>query len=348
MNKIQQASQSTSRLSGPERSKAIRAGYWYAVALMALFLVCIQGTGVQAANADWHFVVRPAAVVSGGQVLLGEIADPVGNIHPQNWKELAATPLWAAPPRRGRAMNITRVKRRKALRNYLGDLADLAVLPPSLALQVGGGVMMKPKLHQLVVKSLTPYLAEMDGEPELRDLALPEFMFTRDARNTVELEPPRAIKAGSIGIRLREVDPSGRVVRRVTGGAFLNVWVTVPAAAIPVNRNDPLTPDKITHVRKNLAYLRGEAWDGRGGPWRVIRAIGTGSVIYPSDLERLPVLVKGTKIALKYHGETVRLTVPAEAMEDGTVGDVISVRNLQTRRQVYGTIVDPGTVVVSN
>ena len=143
------------------------------------------------------------------------------------------------------------------------------------------------------------------------------------------------------------LDLDKSVVRRITGSAFLDVWTTVPAAREPVNRGDALTPDKIMFVRKNLAYVRGELWDGIGGPHRVKRAIGAEQVIYTSDLDQLPLIAKGAQVMLVYQRGTVRLEVPAEAIADGAAGQLLAVRNLQSKTIVKALVQDSRTVLVN-
>ena len=137
------------------------------------------------------------------------------------------------------------------------------------------------------------------------------------------------------------------MARRITGSALLDVWATVPAAKEPVNRGDVLTPDKIMFVRKNLAYVRGELWDGIGGQHRLKRAVGAEQVIYLSDLDQVPLITKGAQVTLVYERGVVRLEVPAQAMADGASGQLLSVRNLQSKSVVKATVHDSRTVMVN-
>ena len=102
----------------------------------------------------------------------------------------------------------------------------------------------------------------------------------------------------------------------------------------------------ITFVRKNMAYLSGEVWDGRGGPWQVRRPIGLDQVIYAANLEPLPLVRRGETVRLVYEGKNIRLETLAEAMEDGGAGQAIAVKNLESERQVTATVRDSGTVYV--
>lgn len=312
---------------------------------MAVCMLAIASIAV-AADAAWHFTVLPAAVVTGDTVLLGDIAKPSGDITSQSWEKYAKTKLWPAPRKYGRPMAITRPKLRNALQRYLGGLASKAILPGSIAIQRGGKVVQKNTLSQMVTRTISNATQQLDGEAILRDTTIPNFIFLRDSKNRIDIEPLRTVQAGRIGLRFRELDPNGQVVRRVTGGAFLDLWVTVPCAATPVNRNELLTPDRITYERKNLAYLHGEPWDGRGGPYRVMRTLGAGTPIFEGDLEVIPVVAKGSRVDLVYKGAAIRLSIVAKAMEDGRVGEVIPVRNLQSKRKVYATVLDDSTVII--
>ncbi|MCG8530163.1 MAG: flagellar basal body P-ring formation chaperone FlgA [Desulfovibrionales bacterium] len=305
--------------------------------------VCPAG----AAEADWHFTVQPAAVVDTDVVRLGDIATPSGDIAYASWQNFAQTPLWKAPRKVGRPMAITRPKLRRALQRYLGGMASKAVLPPSLALQRGGKVVLKDTLSQMVGSAVTSATQQIEGEVVLRDVTIPGYIFLRHTANSLDIEPFSSVKAGRIGIRFRELDANKKVVRRITGGAFMDVWVTVPCAAQPLNRNDLLLPEKITYERKNLAYMRGVPWSGKGGPYRVTRTLGGGNPIFESDLEAVPVVTKGERVDLVYTGNTIRLTTVAKAMADGRLGELIPVRNLQSKKEVYATVRDNGTVVIA-
>lgn len=312
---------------------------------MALALATVATAGARV-DADWRIHIRDAAVVAGERVTLGEIADPVGNINPANWNTFAATQLWPAPPHRGQPMTISRSRLRKEMAKYLGETADLAVYPSSIAIQQGGAVVRQIELNQLVVSSLTQYTSKLNGEVSVRDMQIPNFIFLRDRFNKLEMDPPTTLEPGQFTIRLREVTANGDLVRRITGGATLDQWVTVPCAAIPLNRLDSITPEAVTFVKKNLAFLRGDIWNGKGGPWRMLRPVGAGGIIYQSDLEQLPLLAKGARVDLVFIGKSMRLTIPVEALADGKPGETIPVRNLQSKKQVYATVQDDSTVII--
>lgn len=319
------------------------------LAVLACLLVLAAMLCVSQAQATltgtWRLQLREAAVVKGGTVLLGEIAYPVGEMPEKLWKTLSKQPLWPAPEKTGRAMSITGPRLKRAMRSYLPEYHRNCLYPSSIAIQKGGGLYDQATLHKVIVEALTPRIRALGGEASLRDYRLPSFLFIEDPINKIELLT-NEVRAGRLSLRLAEVRPTGEVVSQATGSVFVDVWVGVPAASLPLNRGDLLGPDSVTMVRKNKAYLRGEPWDGKGGPWRLSRPVGREQVIYAADLEIMPTIARGAQVDLVYQGKRIVLSVPAEAMADGALGEAIPVRNLQSRRQVFATVKDSATVVV--
>jgi flagella basal body P-ring formation protein FlgA len=123
----------------------------------------------------------------------------------------------------------------------------------------------------------------------------------------------------------------------------------VPCASVPLNRDEVLEPSKFTFMRKNLGLLRGEQiWDGKGGPWRLTRAVLPEQPIFLADLTHLPTVSRGDKIVLVYQGRNVRLSAKAEAMADGVKGESIPVRNLSSKKQLYAVVWDESTAVIES
>lgn len=300
------------------------------------------------APGQWRIDIHEVAVVAGDVVLLSEIAEPLGDYPPERWAELSGLPLWEAPPV-GRPMTITGVRLTAALNHYLGQTVDICLVPDSVTLQRGGTLVMRDQLAGLAMRAMTPRLATWaarGAEAELRDFEVPEHVFLSDSANTLEVELPDDMEPGRVSFTYVETAMNGEALRRVSGSAYLDVWAQVPAAARPLNRGDALRPQDVTFVRKNLAFVREDIWDGQGGPWRLRTSVGENQPIHFSDLEGLPVVQRGDTVLLVFEGAHIRLTVPAEALADGGTGETIAVRNLESDREVLARVRDSQTVVV--
>ncbi|MDR2743853.1 MAG: flagellar basal body P-ring formation chaperone FlgA [Desulfovibrio sp.] len=293
---------------------------------------------------DWRLKVASAAVTNTDMVLLGDIAVPLGAVTPEMWDALKMKELWPAPPEEGKPLQVNRSRLSQALRQSLGnEAAGRCILPTSLVIQRGGAVFREDALRSYVVKSLTPQLAAMPGEAELHDFRLPEYIFLAHGGQRIQLESGK-LAPGRIALRFAVQEADGSTLRRVAGMANLLLWVTVPAAARPLSRGDSLTPPGVTFMRVNAAQMRDLPWDGQGGPWRLTRSVATGEPIFRSDLVSELMIRRGDVVNLVYSRGNVHMSTRGEAMADGEPGATIAVRNLQTKKQVYGIVKDGSTV----
>lgn len=293
---------------------------------------------------DWRLRIRDAAVTSGEMVTLGDIADPLGNVPPDMWLKLAATPLWPAPTEAGKAFQVNKARLSQALREVLKEVAERCILPTSIAVQRGGFVLREDDLRAFLVRSLTPQLNALPGKGELNDFRLPPYIFLAHPQQRVELEAGKVVP-GRITFRyvVREID--GEVLKKVAGSAFLDLWVEVAAAARPLSKGEALRPESVTFIRMNVAQMREKPWDGRGGPWQVLRPIPTGQAIFQGDLATQSMVRKGNIVMLVYEKGNVRIETQAEVMTDAEPGETIAVRNIQTKKQIYAVVRDARTVV---
>ena len=154
------------------------------------------------------------------------------------------------------------------------------------------------------------------------------------------------LSPGRVTLRFAVQEADGTVIRRVSGLANLVLWVTLPAAARPLNKGENLSPDAVTFIRFNASQLRGVPWDGQGGPWQTSRSLTTGEPILQSDLASQLMVRRGDVVKLIFKRGNVHMETHAEALADGEPGGTIAVRNLQTKKQVYGIVQDGNTVII--
>lgn len=292
----------------------------------------------------WRLKIHEAAIVKGNKVLLGEIAEPLGTISPEKWQELARKELWDSPPELGKPYKINKTNLKNALRASLGMYADSCLLPNALVLQRGGEVVREDMLRRMAVQYLTPQMNKLAGRCDLTDFRLPAYIFVSSRSQNLVLEPT-TVQPGRVNLRFAIQEMDGKILQRFTGTAFLNVWVDTPAASRPLAKGDTLYPQDITFKNVNLAYERAELWDGKGGPWQVTRSLGALEPISTTDLKPLSAVKKGDKVSLVYKKNGIHLTVLVEAMEDGALGDTILVRNLDSKKQIYGKVQDQNTIL---
>lgn len=295
----------------------------------------------------WRLKIMPAAITNTDNVLLGDIAQPLGDMDENLWFDLKGRELWPAPPDEGKPLQINKSRLSQAIRQALGpEYAARCILPTSLAIQRGGVVFQEDDLRNYVVNSLTPQLTAMPGDAELTDFRLPEYIFLAHNQQQVQLEPGK-LAPGRVPLKFAIKEADGNVLRRVAGTTTLTLWITAPAAAKPLNKGETLSPDSVTFMRVNASQMKDVPWDGQGGPWQIIRSVGKGEPILQSDLVSKMMVRRGNILTLHFKRGNLSMTLQAEALADGQPGETIPVRNLQTKKQVYATVKDGSTVEIN-
>lgn len=332
-------------MTKPRQSILIRSSFFFAAAVCGLIWLTGSATSVEAQRGYWHYMVQPVAAIQGEVVRFGDIAVPLTDHGRSQWAKLSEHPMWPAPEL-GKTMTFSKDRLAALLRRYLGHSAASAHLPSQIVLQGGGRVILEEELQSRVVTFLTPRARLLGEEINLRDFRLPNHVFLPQEQDSLEVELTSDLQPGRNSLRFAVRSLDGRTTRRITGTVFLDVWQTVPCASRPLNRNNPLGPDDIAFQRKNLAYLREQVWDGVGGPWQISSPVGMDQVIYASALKPLPAVRNGDQVLLVYEGELVRLQVQVQAIQDGAIGETITVRNLQNNSEILARVRDNQTVVV--
>ncbi|WP_018123963.1 flagellar basal body P-ring formation chaperone FlgA [Desulfovibrio oxyclinae] len=294
---------------------------------------------------EWRIRIKPAAVLDGGPVTLGDIAVAVGDVDAPVWKRLSGTKLWKPSSRRGRPVAISRDKLRSILRHYIGEYERRCEVPSRMLVQTGGKVILVNEIRRRVVEYLTPRAERFDAEISFRDFAVPDYIFFPNRFDKLKVDSSRDVRPGRNSVQMEVVTSDGKTVRRLAGSVFMDVWKAVPAAAQIMNRGERITPDKLTFVRKNLAYAT-NTWDGKGGPWRIRRPVGRGQAITRDRIEALPAVSRGEHVNLVYDSGRVKLSVEVEVLDDAKVGQQVEVRNMQSNRTIVATVVSPGKVMV--
>lgn len=328
------------------KKKTLGRGKRIIVGVLAALLCAAALAVASSADAgDWRIRIKPAAVLSGQMVTLGDIAVAVGDVDRARWERLSSTELWKPSKRKGRPVAISRKKLTAILKHYIGNAVRICEIPSRVVVQTGGHVMLVNDIQRAMVEYLTPRIAKFGGEAVFRDYAMPDYIFFPHRFDKVRVSSSRDVEPGRNSLRLEVINADGKVVRQVAASVFVDVWKAVPAAARIMNRGERITPEKLTFVRKNIAYMT-QAWDGKGGPWRVKRPIGRGQAISRDSIEALPAVSRGDRVDLVYQGKRVRLTVEVEALDDARIGQQVEVKNLQSNRRIIATVVSPDKVMV--
>jgi flagella basal body P-ring formation protein FlgA len=158
---------------------------------------------------------------------------------------------------------------------------------------------------------------------------------------TIELlryEPDRR------SVRARFSGPDGQ--ETVTGRVML--MGLVPTATRAIAAGEVIGPADLGELEVDLLDAHRDLVRGTdqalGRTAR--RALGPGRPILARDLKITPDVARNAIVTLEARVGAISLRARGKAIDGGTVGDTIRVQNIDSRKLLTGTIVEPGIVAV--
>lgn len=192
--------------------------------------------------------------------------------------------------------------------------------------------MDEPDVSLALDTGETTLFIEPDAAGELKLLDL--FYDTRSRR----LEATLTV-AGSRVLTLKPVRITGAVVD----------LVNVPVLTRTIPRGEQVRDFDVRLERRARAELPAGVVTGATPlVGKVARSqLNAGSVLRDTDLAKQDVVEKNGLVTIVYEGQGLSIATRAKALESGGIGDVVLVQNIQSKRQVQGTVVAPGKVSVT-
>ncbi len=143
-----------------------------------------------------------------------------------------------------------------------------------------------------------------------------------------------------------EVAVDGATVRRVLVAAFVRTYAEVllagraldARAAVGANDVRSARVETTEWSRRPVAGVASLA--GR----RTRRIIAEGSILFEELFEDLPLVARGERVTLRAASKGVSISTGAEALQDGRLGSVITVRASCTRSRLRARVIDAGVV----
>jgi flagella basal body P-ring formation protein FlgA len=141
----------------------------------------------------------------------------------------------------------------------------------------------------------------------------------------------KEIKKGQIRIKIRH---------------FENVLVSIDR----IKRSEILTPEKymmkwmeITSLTENPVTSEDEF----SGKWAV-RNVGKGQILTSRMFEIIPAITSGQEVSILYKSTGLEITARGTALQSGCIGDLIKIKNIQSRKIIACTVMDDETVRVTS
>lgn len=157
--------------------------------------------------------------------------------------------------------------------------------------------------------------------------------FERTGRFTAVISAP----GGGEASRMRL---SGRVFRTIE----------VPVLSDRVLRGDVITQNDISYVKMNADRVQPNIIVDAGDlvgmtPKNGIRA---GQPVRTNDVRRPTLVSKNSFVVIVHHMPNMLLTAQGKAMENGSEGDIVKIKNMQSTQIIEAEVIGPGRVAVKS
>lgn len=231
----------------------------------------------------------------------------------------------------------------------LTALLLILVLPPLHALGETEGFQEQEEILTAAREFLHAQLAERHAEEaEITVSPLdPRLRLSRCEEPLEAFLPAGGKLAGntSVGVRC----PSGKKWSLYVS-AKISVFGEVLVATRAIPRATHLGPSDVTFERRDLSrlpygYFTDPAeLDGM----MTKRRLNAGTVLTPSSLQEAPMVKRGERVILSIDTGGLQIRAAGTAMQEGSRGQRIRVRNINSKRIVEGVIIGPGLVEINN
>ena len=161
------------------------------------------------------------------------------------------------------------------------------------------------------------------------------------------LAAPQSLRLGRqyLTVQLRCADnPLGEV--QISGDVGLSG--TVVLAGRQLKRNTVLKESDLITVRRDITMLGAEALRNpeQATGKRLTTSLQAGAILYANLLDAPPLVKRGDRVTIVARSEVVEITTPGLAKMAGAKGELIRVKNLASRRELYAKVLDGSTVAV--
>ena len=142
----------------------------------------------------------------------------------------------------------------------------------------------------------------------------------------------------------------GKVVRRIPLSIRVMPFAWVPVATTKLDRHKALGRDNVVWERREVTTVRG-TWPESDRElfsrnYWMRRNLRADTILTWANVEEIPEIIRGDKIAIVSRQGNVEVTTQGEAMQDGREGEMIRVRNSQYNSILEAQVEARGRVVL--
>jgi len=153
--------------------------------------------------------------------------------------------------------------------------------------------------------------------------------------------------AGTVPFKITVTFADG-TERTYTATARVRLFKSVAVAARRLRRHEVVDREDIRVETRDITFMSDAYFETRDAVVgkRTRRMINAGTILAASDVEAIPIIERGSDVMVSVVIGAVTVTSKARALEDGSLGDCIVVRDLTTGKRLKVMVVGRGMVVL--
>ena len=206
----------------------------------------------------------------------------------------------------------------------------------------------KEEIRQAVTRFLEEKHPWETAQVRVREVRIPGCIVLSTPQYDLEMRvPPNTPYLGHTPVEVI-FNPGKPGEKKVWVSAYLEVLSPVVVTRRPMARHEIVSMEDVCLEDRDLAQVSAGAMTdvSEVGGQRLRRTVGIGTVLRSVMLENPPLVQRGDLVRLLIETETLKITALGRVDERGGRGDTVRVINLDSKRRVYGQVLDGQTVRV--
>jgi len=160
--------------------------------------------------------------------------------------------------------------------------------------------------------------------------------------------PGRKVRLGRFPLQAR-ISVNGVFQKRLRLIANLERSISLVKTSRRIRRGEILTEQDVALevLKTNRQFTTAVTSLEDAVGFEAVHSMGAGRVVTVNSLRKPPLVKKGDRVTLVVEKGSLRITTPGVVKEKGFKNSLIQVLNLQTKKTVFGQVMDPKTVKVT-
>lgn len=186
-----------------------------------------------------------------------------------------------------------------------------------------------------------------ESQIRVKNISISNNIILPPAEGYEVVPAPKSTMIGRTAFSLN-ISRDGKTTQTSWISADIEVWVDAVLTSRSMKEHQLIGEEDIYVGKKDLAELPpGYVYDLKDVVGKRLRRFaGANRPLTVDVLEEPPLFKRGDKIFIIAESESLKVTVVGMATEDGFRGRPAKVINIQSRKEVFGEVIDGGTVKV--